>query len=88
MLVVQLYPTLCDPVDGNPPGSSVRGILQARVLGRFAISFSRGIFPTQESNPALLYCRQTTGALLTSPDSVGKIPVFDPATDCWCDPLL
>ena len=34
--------TLCDPVDCSPPGSSVQGILQARVLEWVAISFSRG----------------------------------------------
>ena len=33
---------LCDPVDRSPPGSSVRGILQARILQWVAISFSRG----------------------------------------------
>ena len=33
---------LCDPVDCSPPGSSVRGILQARILEWVAISFSRG----------------------------------------------
>ena len=33
---------LCDPVDCSPPGSSVHGILQARVLEWVAISFSRG----------------------------------------------
>ena len=32
--------TLCDPIDGSPPGSSVPGILQARTLGWVAISFS------------------------------------------------
>ena len=32
--------TLCDPVDGSPPGSAVPGILQARTLGWVAISFS------------------------------------------------
>ena len=32
----------CDPMDCSPPGSSVHGILQARILGRVAISFSRG----------------------------------------------
>ena len=50
---------LCDPVDGSPPGSSVHGILQARILEWVAISFSRGIFPTQGSNPGLPHCRQT-----------------------------
>ena len=34
--------TLCDPVDCSPPGSSVRGILQVRILEWVAISFSRG----------------------------------------------
>ena len=33
-------PTLCDPIDGSPPGSAVRGILQARTLEWVAISFS------------------------------------------------
>ena len=37
---LQLCPTLCDPIDGSPPGSSVPGILQARILGRVASSFS------------------------------------------------
>ena len=32
--------TLCDPMDGSPPGSPVPGILQARTLERVAISFS------------------------------------------------
>ena len=40
--VAQLCPTLWDPVDCSPPGSSVRGILQARILEWGAISFSRG----------------------------------------------
>ena len=35
---------LCDPVDCSPPGSSVHGILQARILEWVAISFSRGSF--------------------------------------------
>ena len=38
--VVQLCPILCDPVDCTPPGFSVRGILQARILEWVAISFS------------------------------------------------
>ena len=37
---LQLCPTLCDPVDGSPPGSPVPGILQARTLEWVAISFS------------------------------------------------
>jgi len=37
---LQSCPTLCDPIDGSPPGSPVPGILQARILEGVAISFS------------------------------------------------
>ena len=37
---LQLCPTLCDPIDGSPPGSLFPGILQARTLEWVAISFS------------------------------------------------
>ena len=37
---LQSYPTLCDPIDGSPPGSLVPGILQAKTLEWVAISFS------------------------------------------------
>jgi len=40
VLVAQLYLTLCNPVDYSPPGSFIRGILQARTLEWVAISFS------------------------------------------------
>ena len=40
-LVSKSCPTLCDPMDYSPPGSSVHGILQVRILERVAISFSR-----------------------------------------------
>ena len=39
---LQSCPTLCDPIDGSPPGSPVSGSLQARILEWVAISFSRG----------------------------------------------
>ena len=37
---LQACPTLCDPIDGSPPGSAVPGILQARTLEWAAISFA------------------------------------------------
>ena len=37
---LQSCPTLCDPIDGSPKGSSLPGILQARILEWVAISFS------------------------------------------------
>ena len=39
---LQLYLTLCDPMDCNLPGSSVHGTLQARTLDWVAISYSKG----------------------------------------------
>ena len=42
VLVSQLCPTLCDTKDCGPPGSSVHGILQARILEWVAVSSSRG----------------------------------------------
>ena len=41
VLVAQSCPTLCDPIDCSAPGSSVYGILQARILEWVTISFSR-----------------------------------------------
>ena len=40
--LLQSYPTLCNPMNFSPPGSSVHGILQARILESVAISSSRG----------------------------------------------
>ena len=37
---LQSCPTLCDPIDGSPPGSPIPGVLQARTLEWVAISFS------------------------------------------------
>ena len=42
--LLQSSETLCDPTDCSPPGSSVHGILQARILGWVAMPFSRGSF--------------------------------------------
>ena len=46
--VTQSCLTLCDPVDCSPPGSSVPGIFQARMLEWVAISFSRGSSRTRD----------------------------------------
>ena len=56
--VAQLYLTLCDPMDCSLAGSSIHGIFQARILEWVHFPL-QGIFPTQESNPSLLHCRQT-----------------------------
>ena len=45
-------------MDYSPPGSSVHGIFQARILEWVPISFLQGIFPTQGLNPGLRHSRQ------------------------------
>ena len=49
--VAQLCPTLCRPMDCSSPGSSVPGLLQARMLKWIAISFSRGSFQGRDKTP-------------------------------------
>ena len=70
--VAQSCPTLKDLTDCSPPGSSIHGIFQARVLAAAAAKslqscptlcdpidiHLQGIFPTQELNPGLLHCKQ------------------------------
>ena len=48
----QLCLTLCDPMDCSPPGSSVHGISQARILAWAPISFSRGSSPPKDQTHA------------------------------------
>ena len=56
MLVTQLCPTLCDPMDYSLPGSSVHETLQNfKNTGVGSHSLLQGIFPTQGSNPSLLH---------------------------------
>ena len=60
-LVAESCLTLCDPTDCSPPGSSVHGISQARILGWVSHFLLQGIFLTQGSNTSLLcllHCRQ------------------------------
>ena len=57
MLVAQLCPTLCDPLDCSPPGSSVHRIL-GKNTGVGSHALLQGIFLTQGSNPGLLHCRR------------------------------
>ena len=55
--IAQSRLTLCDPVDCSPPGSSVHGDSPGKNTGVGCDAFLQGIFPTQGSNPGLLYCR-------------------------------
>ena len=57
--VAQSCPTVCSPMNGSLRGSSVRGILQARILEWVSLSLLQGIFPTQGLNPGFLHFRRT-----------------------------
>ena len=58
----QSCPTLCDPMDCSPPGSSVHGTSQARILEWVVISFSRG--SSQPRDQTLVY--RTAGRFFTT----------------------
>ena len=66
VLVTQVYLTLCDPVGCSPPGSSVHGISQARILEWVSISFSRG--SSRPRDQTQVSC--TAGRFLPSEPSV------------------
>ena len=53
---LQSCPTLCDPIDGSPPDSSVPGILQARILEWVAISFSSACMHAKSLQLCLTLC--------------------------------
>ena len=57
-LVAQLCPTLCDPMDYSPQGSSVHGDSPDKYIGVGYHALLQGLFPTQGSNPGLPHCRQ------------------------------
>ena len=63
------HPTLCDPIDGSPPGSSVPGILQARILEWVAISFSNACMQSRFSRVQL--CETPWTAAHQAPLSAG-----------------
>ena len=55
-LVAQSCPSLCDPMDCSPPGSSVHGDSPGKSTGVGCHALFWGIFPTQGSNPGLPQC--------------------------------
>ena len=57
-LVAQSCPTLCDPMDWSPPGSSVYGESPGKNSVVSCRALLQGIFPTQGSNPGFPHCRQ------------------------------
>ena len=63
--LLQSCPTLWDPMDYSPPGSSVSGIVQARILEQVAISFSRDL-PDPGTEPVSLRSPALAGGFFTA----------------------
>ena len=61
--LLQWCPTLCSPMDCSPPGSSVHGISQERILEWVAMPSSRGSSLPRGSNPCLLHLLHCSGIL-------------------------
>ena len=71
----QSCPALCDPMDCSPPGSSVHGIFQARILELVALSYSRGFLdPGTERTYLCLLHWQASSLLTTAPPVRLSVP--------------
>ena len=73
MLVTQSCPTLCDLMDSSPLGSSVHGVLQARILEWVAISFSRGSSQPREWTQVF----RIAGRVFTIQATKEALPLWD-----------
>ena len=62
MVVAQSYPILCDPMDCNPPDSSVHEIFQARILEWVVISYSRGSSELKDQSASFAFPSLTHAA--------------------------
>ena len=71
---LQSCPTLCDPMACGPPGSSVRGILQVRILEGVAMPSSRDL-PHPGTEPACLMSPALAG---------GSLPLAPPVIKMYC----
>ena len=72
-------------MDCSPPGSSVHGILQARILEWVAIVFSRGIFLTQGLNLGLPHCWDSLAAQMVK--NLSAVQETRVQFQGWEDPL-
>ena len=77
VLVTQSRPALCNPMDCSPPGFSVHGILQARILEWIAIPFSRGT--SQPRDQTLVSC--IAGRFFTTPCSITANKVWQESSE-------
>ena len=71
---LQSCPTLCDPMDCSPPGSSIPGILQARILEWVAMPSSRGSSRPRDWTESLCLLHWRAGSLPLAPPGKPKLP--------------
>ena len=80
---LQSCPTLCDPIDGSPPGSTVPGILQARTMEWVAISFSnawKGKMKVKSLSRVRLFATPWTAAYQAPPSITNSSQISGTAT--------
>ena len=77
--LLQSCPTLCDPIDGSPPGSSVPGILQARIMEWVAISSSNACMHAK----SLQSCPTLCDPIDCSPSGSPILGIFQARTLEW-----
>ena len=84
VLVAHLCPTFCDPMECNPPGSSVQVILQARILEWVAILFSRGSCQTRDWTQVACVCvKKSLSPVLLFPTPWTILSLEYSRPDCW-----
>ena len=77
MLVIRLYPTLCNPVDCSLPDSSVHGIFQARILSGLPFPYPGNLpNPETEPRPPALQADSLPTELPTKPFQIVREPLF------------
>ena len=84
-LIAQSCPTVWNPIDCNPPGSSVHGDSPGKITGVGCHTFFQRTFPTQSLNPGLPHCRQFIYHLS---DQGSPRIVEQEAQEYWRGPLL
>ena len=84
VLVTWSCQILCDPMDCSPPGSSVHGIFQVRILLRVAISFSRG--PSRPRDRTQVSCVAGNSLRSEPPSEKVKVKVAQSCVSL-CDPM-
>ena len=80
---LQSCPTLCDPIDGSPPGSPVPGILQARTLEWVAISFSNQCMKVKSESEVAQSCPTLSDPMDCSPPGSSIHGIFQARVLEW-----